>query len=368
MSPLTSPYGRSRSNPNPAPRSRRRGTAAVAGALTLAVVTASCAPVREDDPDTLVVSTFAFATEEFTQVVAEPFEAETGIKVVLDTGTNAGRLTKLRINAETPDTDVVLISDYYAQIGKDMGLFSPIDREEVPNLDAVQPWAVDPDGYGPAYTFQLLGLLYRTDLVEEVPDSWEDLWAEPEGGYVLPDISVSAGPMFVLAAGEHFGSGPADPDAGFEALAEIGPDALQFYTGSTELTSLLERGEIVMAPGLDNFAMGSVAADQPIGFAVPDQGRVMTANTVQVVDGAPNPAGARAFADFLLRPEVQEGMAAALHDKPVALGADPTPLMEQVSREAASDPIANGYHQGDLELIAGERSAWLDRFTEEVAQ
>lgn len=363
MSPSTRP--RPRKHPHPHPR---RLTAALAGALALAVVTASCAPVREDDPNTLVVSTFAFATEEFTQVVAEPFEAETGIEVVLDTGTNAGRLTKLRINEETPDTDVVLISDYYAQIGKDMGLFAPVDREDVPNLDAIQPWAVDPDGYGPAYTFQLLGLMYRTDLVEEAPDSWDDLWAKPEGGYVLPDISVSAGPMFVLAAGEHFGSGHSDPDAGFEAMAGIGPDALQFYTGSTEVTSLLERGEIAMAPGLDNFAMGSVEAGQPIGFAVPDQGRVMTANTVQVVDGAPNSAGALAFADFLLRPEIQEGMAEALYDKPVALGADPTPVMEQVSQEAASDPIASGYHQGDLELIANERSAWLDRFTEEVAQ
>lgn len=344
----------------------RRLLAVLTGMLALAAV--SCAPVREEDPDTLVVSTFAFATEEFTRAVAEPFEAETGIRVVLDTGTNAGRLTKLRINAGTPDTDVVLISDYYAQIGKDMGLFAPVPPDEVPRLDAVQPWAVDPDGYGPAYTFQLLGLLYRTDMVEEAPDSWDDLWRRPEEGYVLPDISVSAGPMFVLAAGEHFGSGPSDADAGFEAISRIGPEAMQFYTGSTELTSLLERGEIAMAPGLDNFAMGSVEADQPIGFAVPERGRVMTANTVQVVDGAPNEEGALAFVDFLLRPQVQEAMAESLYDKPVALEADPTPLMERVSREAATSPTGSGYHQGDLALIAQERSAWLDRFTEEVAR
>ena len=306
----------------------RRRASALAAATALTVASASCAPVREDDPDTLVVSTFAFATEEFMEVVGEPFEEETGIEIVLDTGTNAGRLTTLRINEETPDTDVVLISDYYAQIGKDMGLFVPFGPDDVPNLDHVQPWAVDPDGYGPAYTFQLLGLMYRTDMVEEEPDSWDDLWERPEGGYVLPDISVSAGPMFTLAAGEHFGTGASDTDAAFEAMARIGPDALQFYTGSTEVTSLLERGEAAMAPGLDNFAMESVEADQPVGFAVPDEGRVMTANTVQVVDGAPNEAGALAFADFLLRPDVQEGMAEAMYDKPVALDAEPTAVQE----------------------------------------
>ncbi|WP_017592923.1 ABC transporter substrate-binding protein [Nocardiopsis potens] len=344
-----------------------RGAAVLAGAVALTAAASSCAAVREDDPGTLVVSTFSFATEEFMQVVGEPFEEETGIEVVLDTGTNAGRLTKLRINKEAPDTDVVLISDYYARIGADMGLFAEVDPADVPAMEGIQPWAVDPEGYGPAYTFQLLGMLYRTDMVEEAPDSWDDLGSAP-GGYALPDISVSAGPMLVLAAGERYGSGPSDPDAGFGALAERGPGALQFYTRSTELTSLLERGEVAMAPGLDNFAMGSVEAGQPVGFAVPDEGRVMTANTVQVVRGAPNEAGALAFADFLLRPEVQEGIAEAMYDKPVAVEADPTPLMEEVSGEAAADPAGSGYHQGDLEMIARERSAWLDRFTEEVAR
>ncbi|GAA1076906.1 ABC transporter substrate-binding protein [Nocardiopsis composta] len=344
----------------------RRGAAVLAGAVALAAAASSCASVREDDPDTLVVSTFAFATEEFMEVVGEPFEEETGIEVVLDTGTNAGRLTKLRINKEAPDTDVVLISDYYARIGADMGLFAEVDPADVPAMEGIWPWAVDPQGYGPAYTFQLLGMVYRTDLVDGVPDSWDDLGSG--GDYALPDISVSAGPMLVLAASEHFGSGPADSDAGFEALAGLGPGALQFYTGSTELTSLLERGEVAMAPGLDNFAMGSVEAGQPLGFAVPEEGRVMTANTVQVVRGAPNEAGALAFADFLLRPDIQEGIAEAMYDKPVAVDAEPTPLMEEVSGEAAADPAGSGYHQGDLDLIARERSAWLDRFTEEVAR
>src|SRR5690606_23990939 len=206
-----------------------RGAAVLAGAVALAAAASSCAAVREDDPDTLVVSTFAFATEEFMEVVGEPFEEETGIEVVLDTGTNAGRLTKLRINKEAPDTDVVLISDYYARIGADMGLFAEVDPADVPAMEGIWPWAVDPQGYGPAYTFQLLGMVYRTDLVDGVPDSWDDLGSG--GDYALPDISVSAGPMLVLAAGEHFGSGPADPDAGFEALAGLGPGALQFYTG-----------------------------------------------------------------------------------------------------------------------------------------
>ncbi|MFC7740914.1 extracellular solute-binding protein [Nocardiopsis composta] len=153
----------------------RRGAAVLAGAVALAAAASSCASVREDDPDTLVVSTFAFATEEFMEVVGEPFEEETGIEVVLDTGTNAGRLTKLRINKEAPDTDVVLISDYYARIGADMGLFAEVDPADVPAMEGIWPWAVDPQGYGPAYTFQLLGMVYRTDLVDGVPDSWDDL-------------------------------------------------------------------------------------------------------------------------------------------------------------------------------------------------
>ncbi|WP_067972567.1 ABC transporter substrate-binding protein [Nocardiopsis trehalosi] len=347
----------------------RRATAALAGALTAAMALTSCAATRENDTDTLVVSTFAFATEEFMEVVGEPFEERTGIEVVLDTGNNAGRLTKLRINKDAPDTDVVLISDYYAEIGREMDLFARIDPADVPNMADIQPWAVDPDGYGPAYTFQLLGLMYRTDMVDTPPDSWDALW-DPEhpGGFALPDISVSAGPMFVLATGEAYGSGPGDAETGFRRLAEIGPDALQFYTGSTELTSLLERGEIAMAPGLDNFAMNSVEAGQPIGFAVPEEGRVMTANTAQIVAGAPNREGAEQFIDFLLEPEVQAEVAEVIYDKPVHPDAAVTPLMTEVSGDAAVDPAGAGYHQGDLRLIAEQRSAWLDRYIEEVAR
>ncbi|RCV52279.1 ABC transporter substrate-binding protein [Marinitenerispora sediminis] len=340
---------------------------ALAAVCTLVVAAGACAPVRENDTDTLVVSTFSFATEEFERVVAEPFEERTGIRVVLDTGNNATRLTKLRINREHPDTDVVLISDYFAAIGEDMGLFEQVDPAAVPNLAEIQPWAVDPDGYGPAYTYQLLGLMYRTDLVEEPPTSWDALW-DPEhpGGFALPDISVSAGPLMVLAAGEAYGSGPTDAETGFERLAEIGPDALQFYSRSTEVSSLLERGEIAMAPSLDNFATESVAAGQPIGFAVPERGRLMTANTARIVAGAPNRAGAEAFIDFLLEPEVQSQMAEAFFDKPVHPDAEVPDLMTQVSGDAAVDPAGNGYRQGDLDLIAGERSAWLDRYVEEV--
>ncbi|GLU46517.1 ABC transporter substrate-binding protein [Nocardiopsis ansamitocini] len=347
----------------------RRAVAAAAGTLAAVMALTSCAATRQNDTTTLVVSTFAFATEEFMQVIGRPFEQETGIKVVLDTGNNATRLTKLRINKDNPDTDVVLISDYYAEIGKQMELFQQVDPAAVPTLDQIRPWALDPDGYGPAYTFQLLGMMYRTDMVTEEPASWDALYqSDLPGGFALPDISVSAGPMLVLATGEAYGSGPTDADTGFDRLAEIGPDALQFYTGSTELTSLLERGEIAMAPGLDNFAMNAVEAGQPIGFAVPEEGRVMTANTAQIVAGAPNRAGAEKFVDFLLDPDVQSEVARVIYDKPVHPDAEVTDLMTEVSGDAAVDPAGNGYHQGDLELIATERSAWLDRFVEQVAR
>ncbi|PSK97715.1 putative spermidine/putrescine transport system substrate-binding protein [Murinocardiopsis flavida] len=346
----------------------RRAAAAAAGALAVTMALTSCAATRENDTDTLVVSTFAFATEDFMRVIGEPFEEATGIKVVLDTGTNATRLTKLRINKDRPDTDLVLISDFYAQIGKDMGLFEKVGPAEVPAVEDIAPWAVDPDGYGPAYTFQLLGLMYRTDMVERPPESWDALYGSAvPGGYALPDIAVSAGPMLVEATAETYGSGPADTDAGFERLAAAGPGAMQFYTQTTELTSLLERGEVAMAPGLDNFAMDAVESGRPIGFAVPDEGRVMTANTAQIVSGAPNRAGAAKFIDFMLDPQVQSEVAEVIYDKPVHPDAEVTELMTEVAGDSAVDPTGNGYHQGDLERLADERTAWLDRFVEEVA-
>lgn len=340
----------------------------LAGAAVL-VMAASCAGTSSADPKKLVVSAFGFGEDQFERTVVVPFERQTGIRVTVESGTNADRLTKLRINRSAPTDDVVLISDYFGAIGRQQGLFERIDPARIPNLSKVYGFAKDPAGYGPAYTYQLLGMLYRTDKVaRSVASSWASLWdGRYRGRIAVPDISVTGGPTFLMAVGQTFGNGPSDAGTGFRELSRLRPDVLKFFTSTTEVTSLLDRGEVVMAPGLDIFAAASVREGKPIGWLPPATGRFLTANTAQIVKGAPNKAGAERFINYLLDANVQARAAQAYYDKPVNREAKVPALLTKVAGPAAADPGAAGFGPADIGLIARQRDAWVQRFAREVS-
>ncbi|MFE3600469.1 ABC transporter substrate-binding protein [Streptomyces sp. NPDC059096] len=346
-----------------------RRLAVTTAATLLLLPLAGCAgsTAGEQNPKKLTVSTFGFGADLFEKNIVKPFEKETGIEVEVESGANAERLTKLRINRSDPTVDVVMISDLFARMGREQGLFDKVDAAALPNLARIHDFAKDPDGYAPAYTYQLLGMLYRTDKVDKAPGI-EDLWDSGNKGRIaLPDISTSAGVPFLYSTAAAYGSGPGDTDTAFEKLAANSPNVLKYFNRSTELVSLLDRGEVEMAPALDLFAIDSVTAGKPIAWAPLDKGRYVVSNTAQLVKGAHNKAGAQKFIDYLLSKEVQEKAAATFHDKPVNKDATIPAAITEVVGEAAADPAADGFTTPDLKLAAENNDTWVDRFQREVS-
>ncbi|WP_064485352.1 ABC transporter substrate-binding protein [Pseudonocardia sp. HH130629-09] len=318
--------------------------------------------------DELVVSGFSFGAEEFEKTVVAPFEEETGIQVTFDPGSNSDRYNRLLVDRARPDVDVVLISDLFAADGEREGLFTDIDPGSVPNRADTVEFARDAPGQGIPYTFTLPGVLYSTDAFPDGPPTVASLW-DPElaGRIAVPDISATAGIPFLIAVAETFGSGPQDVDTAFAKLAELKPNVLQFYSSTTELLSLLERGEVVAAPGLDLFAYDAVEAGRPVAWAPFDRGRVLSYNKAEIVEGAANTDGAQRFVNYLLSPEVQTRTATAFSDKPVNRAATVPPIMTEVAGGAATDPGAAGYVPLDLDFVGANRGAWIDRFAREVS-
>lgn len=347
-------------------RTARLTTGALAASL-IAFTLSGCAESAKADPKKLTVSTFGFGADRFEETVIKPFEKKTGIDVTLETGANADRLTKLRVNKNDPTVDVVMISDLFAAMGQKQGLFDKVDPEKVPNMAKIYDFAKSQDGYGPAYTYQLLGMLYRTDKVKQ-PPTVQTLWdAKYKGKVAVPDLSTSAGVPFLQAVSATYGSGPKDTDTGFKKLSDLKPNVLKFFNRSTELVSLLDRGEVEMAPGLDLFAVDPAKAGKPIGWVPFDKGRYVAANTAQIVKGAKNKAGAEKFLDYLLSADVQEKAAASFSDKPVNKDAKVPAAITKVSGEAASDPAAAGFTSPDLKYSVEHNDAWVDRFQREVS-
>lgn len=349
---------------------RRRLLVLGVAAATASVTLAACS---SDDSggassDAIVVSTFPFGVEEFTEAVVDPFTEETGIEVELDTGSNADRLSRLQLEGEDSGIDVMLISDTYAAIADQEGLFQQVEAESVPALEEIADFAVDPAYSGPAYSYQLNGVMYNTDaLGEDEAASWE-LYADPafSGQVALPDIAVTAGQLTVSGVAATYGTGPYDVDSAFATMAEWAPNVLQFYSSTTEFTNLLTQGEVQAGVALNGFATDLIAAGEPIAWTPPAEGRYMATNRAMIPAGAPNLEGAQAFIDYLLSVEAQQSSAELVGDLPVNLEVEMPEELTAVVGDLAADPTGAGYETLDPTEIVPNRNDWVERFAREV--
>ncbi|MGC5629490.1 ABC transporter substrate-binding protein [Georgenia sp. Z1344] len=322
----------------------------------------------EGDADTIVVSTFPFNVEPFTEAVVDPFTEATGIEVEIETGSNADRLSQLQLDEGDSGIDVMLISDTYAAIAQEDDLFQQVTAEDVPALEEIAPFATEEGFTGPAYSYQLNGIMYDTETfsAEEAAD-WAIFGDEANAGrVVLPDIAVTSGQLTVSAIGEVYGAGPYDVDTAFSTLAEWSPNVLQFYGSSTEMTNLLTQGEIVAGAALNGFATDLVAAGENVGWTPPAEGRYMATNRAMVPSEAPNVEGAHQFIDYLLSLEAQQASAELVGDLPVNLEVEMPEELTAVVGDVADDPEAAGYSTLDPNEITPNRNEWVERFAREV--
>ncbi|MFJ5841718.1 extracellular solute-binding protein [Streptomyces shenzhenensis] len=347
-----------------------RRLAVTIGLAVMTVFSSGCSSSGSgSDADTIVVSTFPFGVEEFQKAVVDPFTKKTGIKVKVQTGSNSDRLSQLQLTKDRSGIDVMLLSDTYVALGAKDKLFEPVDAEDVPAIKDIADFAVDDAYPGPAYSYQLNGTIYNTDKVTQKEAADWGLYGDAARSrrVALPDISASSGQLLVAGLGETYGDGPYDIDTALQKLSGWAPGVLQFYTSSTEVTSLLSQGEIVAANSLNGFATSLVAAKEPIAFQKPSTGAYMTTNRAAVPEGAPNSEGAHAFIDYLLGVTAQSSSAKTVGDLPVNPGAEIPDSLRAVVGDIADDPVKAGYKTLDPAEVLAVRDELVKRFAREVA-
>ena len=144
----------------------------------------------------LRISTFSFNAELVQKNIYDPFMEATGCKLVIETGKNAERVTKIK---ESPENyDIVVIGDAFIADLIDADLIETVDAANLSNLDAVYDNAKAPfgEGYGPAYSFNRLGIVYDKSTCPIEITSWADLWnPELADSIAIPDITTTSGPL-----------------------------------------------------------------------------------------------------------------------------------------------------------------------------
>lgn len=318
--------------------------------------------VAEDKPfagQKLVISNFSFNAELLQKNIYDPFIEATGAELVIQTGSNAVRVTNLSDNPG--DYDVVVIGDMFTKELINKGVIAPVDYSDLSNMDGIMAPARQPlgEGYGPAYSFNRLGIVYNSELCPVEINSFADLWnAELEGEVVIPEITTTSGPLFYYGVAAAFDLVPGtDDEAIFAKLAELKPSIKNTYTSANAAITMLNQGEISVAVLLDYSYTTAKSANENYVWVDPAEGSFGGYNMLSVMAGCENVELAKAFIDWYISYDVQYAEAIDGVDSPVRNDITLTP--EQAANMTYGEKI-NSLIFVDWDLVLSMKKAWVE--------
>ena len=248
----------------------------------------------------------------FARPVAEDFEQATGIVVRLVPDTEETKSTGLvnRLIAERarPRADVFWSGDpVRAALLKAQGVTASYRS---PNAEGLPAQYSDPEGHWTGFSARARVLIYNRELVPdgEEPSSIIDLLAPRfQGQACIANPLFGTTSMHAAALFEVLG---ADRARGFfERFVENGGRIL---SSNGEVRRRVAAGDF--AVGLTDTDDANVALQEgkQVGVVYPDAetiGTLIVPNAAVLIAGGPNPANARRFIDYLLRPETEQALA-----------------------------------------------------------
>ena len=336
--------------------------------LALAMLASiACVAAAEDKPyagQTLTISTFAFNAELLQKNIYDPFMELTGCTIVADGASNAVRVTKLAEAAEG-DYDVVIIGDMFVKQLMAEDKIDTLDASKLTNLNSIYENARAPmgEGYGPAYTFNRLGIVYDPDTCPVEITSFADLWNPELKDYIaIPAITNTSGPLFFYGVAAAFGLEPGKDDAAiFAKLAELKPNVKSTYTSANNTITMLNQGEIAVAVLLDYSYTTAKSANPAYVWVNPAEGLYGGYNMLNIIKGSKNKELAELFIDFYLSYDVQYAEAMDGVDSPVRTD---IVLDEEHAKNFTYGDMVEKLILPDWDFVTANLAAWTEQWNE----
>jgi len=204
----------------------------------------------------------------------------------------------------------------------------------------------------------------RTVAGEDAPDDWEDLLAERFRGRVLVRDPMASGVMrtffgyrLALAVAETGAT-----DSGFEWLARLDAQTKQYAANPALLFEMLVRGEGDVTVWELTDILLHQAAGEPVGWALPRSGTPVIDDSVALVAGAPHPAAAIEFLEYVGGAAAQTLAAERAYRIP-ARSDLPRETLPEWAREVLAELIVADY---DEELAAERGPEWMATWDREI--
>ncbi len=240
--------------------------------------------------------------------VLKRFEAETGVKVTLDTyGTNEEMLAKIQAGAT--GYDIVFPSVHMHDIMHKLGLLWESGINKSPGFENIEPEYIraqtDPEGsWCLPYAWGTVGIVYNKKLVPEIK-TWDDFFAIPDKYNakitMLDDLRETIG-VGLIKHGYSVNSRDAAELAKAQEFILARKDKISAFT--YDVLALVRSGDIAASHWYVG-AMQSVFQDpDTLAYVVPEEGATVYQEDICVLASAPNKENAKKFMEFYLKPEI----------------------------------------------------------------
>jgi len=284
---------------------RRAFTAAAA--LALLPIFATAAPAAAQEKELLLFNWSNYMSPD----LLKRFEAETGIKVTLDTyDTNESMLAKLQAGGAGYDV-VVPTGSFMQQMIRD-GLLLKVDANQMPNYKHVRKPFDDPNfdphrAYSAPYMWGTTGLVYDTTKVAggKIDDSWKELF-EPRPDFVgkigvLKDMGeVISAAAFYLG----YDSCTEKPEEGQKILEllEKQKPAVKIYSAEGTVDRVAN-GEVTMEHMWNGSFHRAHKKLPTIVYLYPREGVNLWGDNFAVPKGAKHVENAKLFLNWMMDPK-----------------------------------------------------------------
>lgn len=218
----------------------------------------------------------------FTEAFITPFEEETGATIHVIP--HWGYIPQLLAAPHgQPPLDITICTFDEVLRGMAHDLWLPIRYENVPNAQDIWPYLWNQIGedakvYGVPFDAASMVLMYRKDLVDFQPASWDDLWNPELKGFISLEDCDWPQPALYLGAilcKEEEGVQEIYTDAGLDALMQTLGDMsknLKFwYKAGSDFVAALDAGEVVIGSYWHGTAMAKAREDPNIGVVLPTE-------------------------------------------------------------------------------------------------
>ncbi|WP_040480654.1 ABC transporter substrate-binding protein [Vreelandella boliviensis] len=299
--------------------------------------------------------------ENWCRVMAEAFQRETGINVLMTRRSSGETYAQIRAELGQPRGDIWWggTGDPHLQAAQE-GLTTAYQS---PMLTELQDWAVSQAEASDYHTVGIyaggLGFGYNTDLIsDDAPACWSDLLDSRYEDDIQVANPNSSGTAYTLLATlvQLFGE-----DEAFDYLRELNNNVSQYTQSGSAPIRAAGTGETAIGIVFMHDAVAQAVQGSPIKTVAPCEGTGYEIGSMSIIEGGPNSENARIWYDWALSADAQAlAVQANSFQVPSNVNAETPPQAPRLADIALIDYDFALYGSSE------ERTRLLERWDQEI--